>query len=61
MHNGGMIDTHPHEDLLPAIARLDYRLAEAEQEARARRMALAEPRAVHCPKLAAGDAVVEVT
>jgi hypothetical protein len=58
MHNGGMIDTHPHEDLLPAIARLEYRLAEAEQGAHARRMALSEPRAVQCPKLAASDVVV---
>jgi hypothetical protein len=46
MQYRGMIDTRLHEDLLAAINRLEYRLAEAEQEARVCRTALAELRAV---------------
>ena len=45
MQNRGMIDARQHEDLLPAIARFEFRLAEAEQEARACRTAIAELRA----------------
>ena len=46
MQNRGMIDARLPGNLLPAISRLEFRLAETEQQACACRTALSELRAV---------------